>query len=139
MLIVGLLWSPPSPRWRSAQDTDAQREEILKIAINGPIQDPTNMNMTNWSANRANTGLHQFIYEYFFYSNLQTGEFIPWLATGYEYNADSSALTVNLRDGVTWNDGQPFTSADVVFTYDIDAREPDDVLGDRGQRRGRIG
>ena len=122
-LIVGLLVTAIAPM-ASAQDTEAQREEILKIAINGPIQDPTNMNMTNWSANRANTGLHQVAYEYFFYSNLQTGEFIPWLATGYEYNADSSALTVTLRDGVTWNDGQPFTSADVVFTYDIMRENP---------------
>ena len=40
-----------SPRHRHRPDgfrpdTEAQREEILKIAINGPIQDPTNMNMT---------------------------------------------------------------------------------------------
>ena len=107
----------------SAQAEPA-RGEILKIAINGPIQDPTNMNMTNWSADRANTGLHQVAYEYFFYSNLQTGEFVPWLATSYEYNTDATALTVKLRDGVTWNDGEPFTSADVVFTYDLMRENP---------------
>ncbi len=109
----------------SAQDTEAQREEILKIAIPGPIQDPSNMNfIMTGGASRSDTGLHQLAYEYFFYSNLQTGEFIPWLATGYEYNADSSAITVTLREGVTWNDGEPFTADDVVFTYDLLRENP---------------
>lgn len=119
VLLAAMLAAAVAPMASAQSEPEAERGEILKIAINAPIQDPTNMNMTNWSANRANTGLHQVAYEYFFYSNLQTGEFIPWLATGYEYNSDATALTVNLREGVTWNDGQPFTSADVVFTYDI--------------------
>ena len=59
------------------------------------------------------------MYEYLFYNNLQTGEFVPWLAESYEYNDDYSALTVHLRDGVTWSDGEPFTSADIAFTYDL--------------------
>jgi peptide/nickel transport system substrate-binding protein len=103
---------------------EPERGEILKIAIDGPIQDPTNFNMTNWSADRANTGLHQVAYEYFFYHNLQTGEFIPWLAESFEYNDDATSLTVKLRDGVTWNDGEPFTADDVVFTYDIMRENP---------------
>lgn len=41
---------------------------------------------------------------------------IPWLATGFEFNEDFTELTLTLRDGVTWNDGQPFTANDVVFT-----------------------
>ncbi|GIV79133.1 MAG: hypothetical protein KatS3mg050_3527 [Litorilinea sp.] len=41
---------------------------------------------------------------------------IPWLATGYEYNDDYTELTVNLREGVEWSDGTPFTARDVVFT-----------------------
>src|SRR3712207_714818 len=101
-----------------AAQTEPVREETLKIAINGRIEDPTNFNMTSWTgADRALTGLHQVLYEYFFYENLQTGEYIPWLAESYEYNADFTSLTVKLRDGVTWNDGKPFTADDVVFTY----------------------
>ncbi|MDQ3514903.1 MAG: ABC transporter substrate-binding protein [Chloroflexota bacterium] len=121
-LVVALLMAMAAPT-ASAQ-AEAERSEILKIAISGPIQDPTNFNMTNWSADRARTGLHQVAYEYFFYNNLQTGEFIPWLAETYEYNADSTSLTVKLRDGVTWNDGEPFTPEDVVFTYDLLRENP---------------
>jgi len=33
--------------------------------------------------------------------------------------ADHSSVTYKLRPGVTWHDGQPFTSADVKFTFDF--------------------
>jgi len=37
-------------------------------------QYPTNLNIYTPGVSRSNTGLHQLIYEYFFYQNLQTGE-----------------------------------------------------------------
>src|SRR5688572_5562842 len=123
LVLLGLLTIANAAPSGAAQEEPA-REEILKIAISEPIQDPTNMNMTNWSADRSRTGLHQVAYEYFFYNNLQTGEFIPWLAESFEYNADATALTVHLRDGVTWNDGVPFTADDVVYTYDTMRANP---------------
>src|SRR5690606_1783994 len=42
---------------------------------------------------------------------------IPWLATGHEFNEDFTAVTVNIRDGVKWSDGEPFTANDVAFTF----------------------
>jgi len=98
---------------------DRPREETLIVAIGGQIADPSNLNIYAPGVSRSNTGLHQMIYEYFFYQNLQTGEYIPWLAESYQYNDDYTAITVKLRDGVTWSDGEPFTSADVVFTYNL--------------------
>jgi peptide/nickel transport system substrate-binding protein len=41
----------------------------------------------------------------------------PWLATKAVWSNHNKTLTVDLRHGVRWSDGQPFTSADVVFTY----------------------
>lgn len=38
------------------------------------------------------------------------------LAKSWEPNADLSQYTFKLKSGITWHDGQPFTSADVVFT-----------------------
>lgn len=40
------------------------------------------------------------------------------LATSWTPNADGSAWTFNLREGVMWHDGTPFTSADVAATVD---------------------
>lgn len=40
------------------------------------------------------------------------------LATGWSPNDDGTSWTFNLREGVTWQDGSPFTSADVAATID---------------------
>jgi len=44
------------------------------------------------------------------------GKMIPKLATEWKFNADATELTLTLRDGVTFHSGNPFTSADVVYT-----------------------
>lgn len=40
----------------------------------------------------------------------------PLLATSWEGSDDGLSFTVNLREGVTWSDGEPFTSEDVAFS-----------------------
>src|SRR5215470_5919133 len=37
----------------------------------------------------------------------------PELATGWNWNEDGTELTLQLRHGVKWHDGKPFTAADV--------------------------
>jgi len=43
--------------------------------------------------------------------------FVPALAESWEYLSGEKAYLFHLRDGVTWNDGQPFTARDVAFTF----------------------
>jgi ABC-type transport system substrate-binding protein len=43
---------------------------------------------------------------------------VPSLATSWTVADDQKTWTVNLRHDVTWQDGVPFTAADVKFTYD---------------------
>ncbi len=40
----------------------------------------------------------------------------PRLATGWEGADDGLSVTFRLREGVSWHDGKPFTSADVAFS-----------------------
>jgi peptide/nickel transport system substrate-binding protein len=40
----------------------------------------------------------------------------PRLATAWEGSDDGLSVTFTLREGVTWHDGEPFTSADVSFS-----------------------
>jgi peptide/nickel transport system substrate-binding protein len=43
----------------------------------------------------------------------------PELATAWQWGDDGRTLTLTLRQGVTWHDGKPFTSADVKCTWDM--------------------
>lgn len=63
--------------------------------------------------------LHYTVYESLFYTNHFTNELIPWIGEGYTYNDDFTEITVKLRNGVTWSDGEPLTADDVVFTFDM--------------------
>lgn len=46
----------------------------------------------------------------------EKGQVSPCLATDWQVSEDGRSYEFNLRHGVTWHDGAPFTAADVVFT-----------------------
>ncbi len=48
-----------------------------------------------------------------------------WLATGYSVSDDLKVLTINLREGVKWSDGEDFNADDVVFTYTYPKDHPE--------------
>jgi peptide/nickel transport system substrate-binding protein len=89
-------------------------------------------NTDNWNIynqgpaynNQREMGL-KGVYEALFYTNLNTGELIPWQAESFEYNADFTEITLKLRDGVTWCDGVQMTADDVKFTIEA-LRDVDD-------------
>jgi peptide/nickel transport system substrate-binding protein len=70
------------------------------------------------------SGTQGMIYETLLFFNRETGEVKPWLATSFQWSSDLKTLTFVLRRGVQWSDGQPFTSDDVVFTFNLLHRYP---------------
>ncbi len=44
---------------------------------------------------------------------------IPALAKDWELSEDELTWTFNLQEGVKWHDGQPFTSEDVKYTFEL--------------------
>ncbi|MGC9086168.1 MAG: ABC transporter substrate-binding protein [Thermoproteota archaeon] len=69
-------------------------------------------------------GPSQLLIERLFYVNYATGEKIFWLATGYEYSKDFKTFVLHIRKGVTWSDGEPFTSKDIAFTVNMLKKNP---------------
>lgn len=71
-----------------------------------------------------NYGLAIVCREYLFYSNFLTGEIRPWLGQEWAYNADFTQCTLTIKPNITWNDGEPFTADDIVFTQNLLLENP---------------
>jgi peptide/nickel transport system substrate-binding protein len=65
--------------------------------------------------------------------NLDTYELEPGLAASWDVSEDGRVYTFNLREGVTWHDGTPFTADDVIFTYEQIITNPEARAGDAAQ------
>ncbi|GCE45854.1 peptide ABC transporter substrate-binding protein [Thermosporothrix hazakensis] len=69
-------------------------------------------------------GTQGYIFETLLYFNRVNGSIKPWLAEDYKFSDDAKTLTFKLRQNVKWNDGQPFTAEDVVFTLELPKKNP---------------
>lgn len=64
------------------------------------------------------------------FTTLDTGERVPNLAAELPtkenglISEDGLTVTYPLHEGITWSDGEPFTSADLAFTIDV-TKQPD--------------
>ncbi|MFC1419226.1 ABC transporter substrate-binding protein [Streptacidiphilus cavernicola] len=74
----------------------------------------------------ANENANSLIYEpLFMFNSLKSDQApIPWLAKSFTWSNGNKTLTLALRPGVKWSDGQAFTSADVQFTFDLLQKTP---------------
>jgi len=103
----------------TTQPTPAQKS-VLRVAAQSSDFTQAGFNPYNTHAD-AGIGL---LYETLYFVNVNGGGFTPWLATSYQWNSDNTQVTFNLRQGVKWNDGQPFSSDDVVFTFNAMKQYP---------------
>jgi peptide/nickel transport system substrate-binding protein len=58
-----------------------------------------------------------------FLDDLQT--IVPNMAKSFEWNDDYTELTVMLRQGHKWSDGEPFTTEDILFWWEDIITNPD--------------
>lgn len=81
---------------------------------------PTNFNLLSgnpaFPINYGNS--RELVYETLFMVNQLTGELEPLLGTKYEWT-DDLTLKIELNKDAKWSDGKPFTSDDVVYTYQL--------------------
>ncbi len=81
----------------------------------GAVGQPRHVNPVLASANDTDSDISSVIFSSLFEIN-DKFELTPDLATGHTISPDGKVYTVQLRQGVTWHDGHPFTADDVVFT-----------------------
>lgn len=62
-----------------------------------------------------------YIYETLFMFNILDGSYAPLLGKSMQWTSPDQ-LVINLQPGAKWQDGQPLTAKDVVFTFDLAKR-----------------
>ncbi|CAN5478809.1 ABC transporter substrate-binding protein [soil metagenome] len=77
--------------------------------------------------------LAQQVFDSLLEFDLETYELEPGLAESWEVEGDGTVYTFHLREGVLWHDGEPFTSEDVVFTYEQVIMNPEARADDAAQ------
>ena len=95
----------------------------VEASPTGPIAD--NFNPFGSTSPGNLLGATSMVYEPLLQYNLaKPGQTYPWLATSYAFSNDDKTLSLQLRHGVKWSDGKPFTSADVAFTFNMLKKYP---------------
>lgn len=86
-------------------------------------------NFNPWSPDYLGGDIAQ-VFEPLLYVNAYTGTITPKLATSYHYADQHRAIVFNLRHGVQWSNGKPFTANDVAFTLNMLIKNPGLDLND---------
>lgn len=87
------------------------KDEVVTMAI---ISTWDTLNIYNTSGNYGNCVADQMFER--MVTVTHDGEYKPRLANSWKMADDYTSMTFHLNDKATWQDGEPLTSADVVFT-----------------------
>jgi peptide/nickel transport system substrate-binding protein len=75
--------------------------------------------------NNSLYGTQGLLYEpLFYYNQITSAAPVGVLGSSVTLSDSAQGALVKLRSGVKWSDNQPFTSADVVFTYNLIRQNP---------------
>jgi peptide/nickel transport system substrate-binding protein len=98
--------------------TFPREQTLIARQLTGRVGTPDNFNLwVGWKW--QDRGIQNLADEPLWSVDFATGNIINGLASGDPtYNDDFTSITIPLREGVAWNDGTPFTSADVVYTVE---------------------
>ena len=122
MLLITMLIS--ACQQQPAEEIEAPEEAVIEdynpedsLPLRLAITRPTKLNPL-FNANDTLYQVYHLIYEGLIgfdeHMNLQ-----PLLAENWELDESGSRVTFNLRQNVTWHDGELFTPEDVVFSFQV--------------------
>lgn len=124
-MAMGLLMVPALTS-AQASSSNSYANVNLTISVNGFGPQADNLNpflptSTDNSAYSNTDMIYEPLWEYDIVNPTTT---YPWLATTQKLANDDETLTLTLHPNVKWSDGKPFTSADVVYTFDLLKKYP---------------
>jgi peptide/nickel transport system substrate-binding protein len=103
----------------SAQDQEGEAADGMIAQLTFPAEvDATVGGLGNYNPYSPTPLTAVWLYEPLIVRNNLTCEETPWLATGATWDGGDK-LTLDIREGVTWSDGEDFTAEDVAFTMNL--------------------
>jgi len=116
-IFAGNLTNTPAVSATSAASSNTTNQSTLYLSPGPTTAFVDNFNPFNvWT---TPAGIMGFIYEPLFQINTYNGTVLPWLGTSYSFSPNGMYLNVSLRQNVTFSNGAPFTSRDVVNTFEL--------------------
>ena len=112
-LAAPVVWWATRTHDRAASDPPATPARIVAALRT----EPRTFNRL-FAVDRASLVVSQLLHARLVRLNHATQEIEPALAESWTMSADGRSYTLSLRRDVAFSDGAPFTSADVVFTFD---------------------
>ncbi|GAA5091597.1 ABC transporter substrate-binding protein [Microbacterium yannicii] len=91
-------------------------------------QTPIEANFNPFSPSVLHAALGPIYEPLFFYNKTADEAPEPMLGESFEYNEDGTVITVKLKDGVKWNDGEDFTAEDAAFTFNYEPNHRDGLI-----------
>ncbi len=96
---------------QSASGSAAPADTTLTIGLTADISTPDPSSSYDGAENKVVMAAYEGLVKY--RTGVDDAEIVPSLATEWEVSEDGLTYTFTLRDGVTFHDGTPFTSAAV--------------------------
>lgn len=107
---------------------DSGESEGRTLRVWAGSQTPIEANFNPFSPSVLHAALGPIYEPLFFYNKTADDAPVPMLGESFEYNEDGTVITVKLKEGVKWNDGEDFTADDAAFTFNYEPNHRDGLI-----------
>lgn len=107
---------------------DSGDSEGRTLRVWAGSQTPIEANFNPFSPSVLHAALGPIYEPLFFYNKTADDAPAPMLGESFEYNEDGTVITVKLKEGVKWNDGEDFTADDAAFTFNYEPNHRDGLI-----------